>query len=40
MNGKQVRNAALEELLAWLWLGKVERAILYLRNLSNDSLKN
>ena len=27
INGKQVKNQILTELLAWLWLGKVERAI-------------
>src|SRR2546423_5540791 len=40
MNGKHVRNTALEELLAWLWLGKTDQAITYLRNLSKDTIKN
>jgi hypothetical protein len=40
MNGKQVKNATLIELLAWLWLGKVERAVTFLRDLSPDAIKN
>lgn len=40
INGKQVKNQLLSELLAWLWLGKVDIAIKILRNLSEDAIKN
>jgi len=40
INGKQVKNRILTELLAWLWLGKVERAIKLLREVSQESIKN
>lgn len=40
MKGKARRNQVLEELLAWLWVGKVERAITYLRGLQPDDLKD
>jgi hypothetical protein len=40
INGKQVKNQILTELLAWLWLGKVGRAIKVLQDLSQDQIKN
>jgi hypothetical protein len=40
INGKQIKNQILTELLAWLWLGKVERAIKLLREVSQESIKN
>ena len=40
MKGKARRNQVLEELLAWVWVGKVERAISYLRGLQPDDLKD
>jgi len=40
INGKQIKNQILTELLAWLWLGKVERAIKLLQDLSQDQVKN
>jgi hypothetical protein len=40
INGKQVKNQVLTEVLAWLWLGKVERAIKMLQDLSQDQIKN
>ena len=40
INGKQVKNQILTELLAWLWLGKVHRAIKLLQDLSQDQVKN
>ena len=40
INGKQVKNQTLTELLAWLWLGKVERAVQILRDVSEDTIKN
>ena len=40
INGKQVKNQILTELLAWLWLGKVERAIKLLQDVSQDQMKN
>jgi hypothetical protein len=40
INGKQIKNKIMSELLAWLWLGKVDHAIALLRNLSEDVLKN
>ena len=38
--GKQVKNQILAELLAWLWLGKVERAMNLLRDLNQEAIKN
>ncbi len=40
INGKQIKNQILTELLAWLWLGKVHRAIKLLREVSQESIKN
>jgi hypothetical protein len=40
IQGKQVKNQILTELLAWLWLGKVHRAIKILQGLSQDQIKN
>ena len=40
INGKQIKNQILTELLAWLWLGKVHRAIKLLQELSQESIKN
>ena len=39
INGKQVKNQLLTELLAWLWLGKVERAVQLLREVSEETIK-
>jgi len=38
--GKQVKNQILAEVLAWLWLGKVERAMKLLRDVSKETIKN
>ena len=40
MNGKQVKNQTLTELLAWLWLGKVDQAVQVLRDIQEDRIKN
>ncbi len=40
ISGKQIKNQMLTELLAWLWLGKVERAIKVFQDLSQDQVKN
>ncbi len=40
MKGKEKRNTVLQELLAWLWIGKVDRAIDYLRSLNPDDIKD
>jgi hypothetical protein len=40
ISGKQVKQQTLSELLAWLWLGKGERAVQVLRDLSEDTIKN
>jgi hypothetical protein len=40
INGKQIKNQILTELLARLWLGKVHRAIKLLQELSQESIKN
>ena len=40
ISGKAVKNQILTELLAWLWLGKFERAIQLLREVSQESIKN
>jgi hypothetical protein len=40
MKGKQIRNKVLEELLAFLWVGKVDVAITYLRCLDPNDLKD
>ena len=40
INGKQVKEQLLTELLAWLWLGKVERAVQLLREARPETIKN
>ena len=40
ISGKQVKNQLLAELLAWLWLGKVKRAIKLLQEVNQESIKN
>ena len=40
ISGKAVKNQILTELLAWLWLGKVDSAIKLLREVSQESIKN
>ena len=40
ISGKQIKNQILTELLAWLWLGKVDKAICLLRDLKADHIKN
>jgi hypothetical protein len=40
ISGKQIKNQILTELLAWLWLGKVHRAIKLLQEVSQESIKN
>lgn len=40
INGKQIKNQLLGELLAWLWLGKVDMAVKILRNVKEDAIKN
>ena len=40
ISGKAVKNQILTELLAWLWLGKVDRAIKLLREVRQESIKN
>jgi hypothetical protein len=40
INGKQIKNQILTELLVWLWLGKVDEAICLLRDLKADHIKN
>ena len=40
ISGKQVKNQLLTELLAWLWLGKVDQAMKLLRGMSQESIKN
>lgn len=40
MKGKEKRNTVLQELLAWLWIGKVDQAISYLRSLNPDDIKD
>lgn len=39
LKGSKVRNAVLEQLLPLLWLGKVDAAIEYVRNISLKNLK-
>src|SRR5689334_19392234 len=38
--GKAVKNQILTELLAWLWLGKVDQAIKLLQEVNQESIKN
>jgi len=40
INGKQVKQQVLSDLLAWLWLGKVDRAVKVLSDLKEDTIKN
>jgi len=40
MKGKEKRNTVLQELLAWLWVGKVDQAISDLRSLNPDDIKD
>jgi hypothetical protein len=40
INGKQAKQQTLTEVLAWLWLGKVERAVKVLRAVSEHTIKN
>jgi hypothetical protein len=40
MKGKEKRNTVLQELLAWLWIGKVDGAISYLRSLNTNDIKD
>jgi hypothetical protein len=40
IKGKQVKNQTLTEMLAWLWLGKVDRALKVLSDLKEDTIKN
>ena len=38
IQGKQVKNQILTDLLSWLWLGKVHRAIKVLQDVSQDQI--
>jgi hypothetical protein len=40
MKGKEFRNNVLEKTLAFLWRGKIDMAITYLRSLNEDVIKN
>ena len=40
ISGKAVKNQIMTELLAWLWLGKVDQAINLLQEVSQESIKN
>jgi hypothetical protein len=40
IKGKEVKNQTLTEMLAWLWLGKVDRALKVLSDLKEDTIKN
>jgi hypothetical protein len=40
MKGKEKRNMVLQELLAWLWIGKVDQAIHFLRSLDPNDIKD
>jgi hypothetical protein len=40
INGKQIKNQILTELLGWLWLGKVDQAVNLLRKVKADHIKN
>ena len=40
INGKKVKNELLTALLAWLWLGKVQKAVQILQDLSQEKVKN
>ena len=34
LNGREIRNEVLKELLSLLWLGKLDAAVAYLKNLT------
>lgn len=40
INGKHTKNQLLIDLLAWLWLGKVDQAVELLRTVKEDTIKN
>jgi hypothetical protein len=40
IKGKQTKNSILSEMLAWLWLGNVDRAVKVLSDLKEDTIKN
>jgi hypothetical protein len=40
IKGKQMKNSILSEMLAWLWLGNVDRAVKVLSDLKEDTIKN
>jgi hypothetical protein len=40
IDGKQIKSQILSELLAWLWLGKVDQAVELLSNVKQDMIKN
>ena len=40
MKGREVRNEALKDVLVFLWLGKVDAAVEYLRGIENRKIKN
>src|SRR5260370_16219541 len=40
ISGKQIKNQILTEVLAWLWLGKVDRAVKVLSSLKQETIKN
>src|SRR5258708_17490629 len=40
INGKQIKNQLLGELLAWLWLSQVDMAMKNLRKREEDAIKN
>ena len=40
MNGREVRNEALKEVLIFLWLGKIDAAIEYLNNIEGKKVKS
>jgi hypothetical protein len=40
INGKQIKSQILSELLAWLWLGKVDQAVELLSTVKQDMIKN
>jgi hypothetical protein len=40
ISGKQIKSQLLHELLTWLWLGKVDRAMDLLRTVKEDTIKN
>ena len=38
INGKQDKNQMLTEILAWVWLGQVKRAIKLLQDVGQDQM--